>query len=100
MKVMYKYEINAGLVVSIPLGAILRHAEHQAGQLCLWAEVDPEASQFEQWEFLVAGTGHVLPDDWAYFNSWQDGEFVWHLFCRVVGNEGVAGESPADPAAA
>ena len=94
-KVIYKYEINPGSLTSIPKGAILRHAEHQAGQLCMWAEVDPATTVYDQWTFIVAGTGHVIDSEWQYFNSWLDGSFVWHLFCRVEVTDVEQTDNPA-----
>ena len=59
----------------------MRHVDNQAGQICLWIEVDPEAPKVSQW-FHIFGTGHTLQPDMEYLGSVLVGGFVWHIFAE------------------
>lgn len=84
-KVIYKYPLSqqGASEVKIPRGATLRHAGHQGGQLTVWAEVDPDETEWDTWHFQVVGTGHIYPDEAQYFYTWPEGQFIWHLICMV-----------------
>lgn len=51
-----------------------------AGELCVWALVDPKQPQRLQ-KFFVVGTGYPVPRD---AHNWigrvNQGAFVWHVF--------------------
>ena len=54
----------------------------------LWALVNPSAATREQRWFMIAGTGHAIPDDvpMEYLNTFlYGGSLVFHAFVVVAG---------------
>lgn len=81
---VFKYALVVGdQVLDLPRGAVIRMVDHQGGNLCLWAEVDPDA-EIEGRIFRVYGTGHEIADDLEYVGSSQDTLFVWHVYERTT----------------
>lgn len=81
-KTVWKYELLAIDMqgVSMPIGAEVLCVQAQNDVPCLWARVDPEASN-ESRLFRVAGTGH--PDvEGTYIGTFQlhKGALVFHVF--------------------
>jgi hypothetical protein len=65
----------------MPQGARPIHADidSDAGQVTVWAVVDPAATLVKR-RFILRGTGHPLPDVGAHVATVKDGPFVWHIF--------------------
>lgn len=87
MRTVYKYSFgdygdygarNPLATFSMPLAAIPYRVGLQNGNICLWAEVNTDEITLQR-SFLIIGTGHVIPDDWRYIGSCDDGFFVWHV---------------------
>ena len=107
MKKIYKYQIPFGdeSTVQMPKGASILKVGIQSRRvpdpavmsiiypnICAWAIVDTEA-ELEERKFRIVGTGHPLPDycvkyagigneDYDYFDSVFDRDFVWHIFVK------------------
>lgn len=64
MKTVWKYrlEIEDYNDVYMPLGATVLSVALQAGIICLWVLVDPEASLIRR-RFRIAGTGHPIDEE-------------------------------------
>lgn len=63
----------------LPVGAKFRHTGLDAeGKLCIWMEVDDEATDMERHTFGVFNTAQPIPDDWTYWGSIKVGSFVLH----------------------
>jgi len=77
----YEFEITDNLVIPMPIGAQILHADIQAGHPCVWALVDPEHAR-EDRRFAVHGTGHPVFENEVHIATFQQGPFVWHLFER------------------
>ena len=58
--VEYPLKVADQQYVEMPYGAQILSAHVQAGQICLWALVDPEQPP-EQRSVVVLGTGHPAP---------------------------------------
>ena len=90
MRHIYKYEIGFDdTVITLPVGAKIRHAGTQYGQSYLWAEevTDSTAARKEDRVFRIFATGEEIPalnwSRWEWCATWQYAEFVWHLFEKV-----------------
>lgn len=83
MRIIWKHPLRFSggeqLVRVMPVHSIPVHFGMQNGAPTLWCECDPEAP-LEDRRFVVAGTGHPLPDNGMYIGSCQDGAFVWHAY--------------------
>ncbi len=80
--VVWKFPLRWGEVtVSMPKHARIIHvALGQDGKYpTLWAIVKPDAEQ-EYRTFVVAVTGHPLPEHCIYIGTLIDGDYVWHIF--------------------
>jgi hypothetical protein len=74
--------------VEMPISARFLHVALQEATLCLWAEVDPNATK-ELRTIRVIGTGHPLEDTPRKFiGTVVMGPFMWHVY-------DVTSESPA-----
>lgn len=81
-KTIWKYQlaITETQEIEMPVDAGILTAQMQAGTLCLWAFVSPDAPK-ERRQFEVLGTGNPIPDGSCnYIASVQQGQFVWHVF--------------------
>lgn len=82
MRTIYKYPFKVAddITIEMPVGAVILHAEVQAGTATMWAQVDPRAVKTYR-RFRVIGTGHPFdPDRLTHVGTFQQPPFVWHLF--------------------
>jgi len=91
MKTIWKYEfpIVGEFTLSLPieakvLTAFVQVPNHgRSRSACLWAEVelfDIDVSPIKR-DFVVVGTGHPIPEgDLRWVATFQDGQFIWHLY--------------------
>ena len=82
MKTVYKYEIKIQdeFVLELPkIGEGIHVGLDPNGQSSMWICHDTEEEKVMT-KFYVRGTGHTVPEDGIYINSWKDGPFMWHLF--------------------
>lgn len=85
-KTIWKFQIsNTGVFkIGMPKNSKILCVQTQFDDTFIWAIVTPE-NEIEQREFLVVGTGHILPEtqkNKEYIGTFQqlDGSLVWHLF--------------------
>lgn len=84
-RVIFKTPVNFGLdgrtVVELPRGARALSLQVQRGVPCVWWICDPDAPR-ETRALVVRGTGEPfsLLSASLYVGTWQDGNYVWHLF--------------------
>ena len=88
MRSIWKYQISISQEVgsfSIPGegSRIVFVACNEPHVLTFWVEVVLENLP-ETREFRVYGTGHYIDEGYDYRGSAVDGEFVWHLFEKVI----------------
>jgi len=82
---IYKYSLGADprikepLNVYMPEGAKQLRIEYQGSELCIWAEVDPDAPMFKRTYTLVP-TGADVPAKGLHQTTLFEGPFVWHLY--------------------
>ncbi len=85
-RVIYKYPIEQlpEVVVRIPKGASILTVQAQFEQPCVWALVDPEEIETENFLFRTYGTGNKfeLTANHTYIGTYQlrDGELIYHVF--------------------
>lgn len=77
MRSIWKFKVDPEKPVEMPAGARLLSVAFQGDDLCVWAEVDPDAPKVQR-RFTVVGTGHDLPS--------APGEFV-----GTAHTDGIAG---------
>ena len=65
--------------VRMPDGAEILHVDLQDGLMCLWAKVDPDASEVDR-RIHVSGTGNPCPDDARHVGSVLMPPLVWHVW--------------------
>lgn len=90
MLTIYKYPINNNVpgktVLELPRGAQIRHiGRDPEGEVCVWAEVENNATEVEKHVVIIVGTGWNLRmridvEAHTYFNTFLDGPFVWHTY--------------------
>lgn len=81
-KTIWKFELEPFGEVLMPVGSEILHVAAQGDTACLWALVDPAAEK-EPRGFIVAGTGHPLPDmAMEYVGTFHlyGGALVFHVF--------------------
>lgn len=91
MKTIWKFpiRITTEQTVQMPFGARVLSAQMQAGQLCLWAEVDSELQPWPR-KVFVFGTGHKVDlssasADTAYVGTVQMmGGEVGHVYVETA----------------
>ena len=78
---IFKYPIEIGKFShEMPIGAWILDAQMQGDKPCMWASVNT-ANEKVLRKFQVIGTGHEFDYDRKnYLSTFQQGEFVWHLF--------------------
>ena len=88
-KVIYKYVLhlpnldeNDTLSIDMPRGAKSLHVAEQAGQLCLWALVNPAEKAAVPVRLAVHGTGHLFNHSGDHLGTalLQGGRLVFHVF--------------------
>jgi hypothetical protein len=85
MKRIYKYPLErrprGQAAAMMPKGATVLAFGEKDGDLCLWAEVDPDEQPPEERRFYLLGTGWEIPIDVKrYLGSHIGPVFVWHLY--------------------
>lgn len=80
----FPFEVQDCVKIAVPSGAKPMHVgldPHK--QPCVWCEVDTDAAPSELDVFIV-GTGHPVEMGirGAYFASFNQGPFVWHVYIR------------------
>jgi hypothetical protein len=75
----FRVDLSDWFDLTMPTGATPLTLQMQAGEPHLWAEVNPDAP-LETVRFRVVGTGHPVPADTRYVGTWQQDQFVWHLY--------------------
>lgn len=83
MKTIWKFKAEGA--VEMPVGATILTAQIQANEICIWAEVNPEAPT-ERRRFFIFGTGHPIPNTpngLHYISTVQDGIYVWHVYVEA-----------------
>ena len=63
MKTIWRYIITPNtLFYSMPEGAKILTVKEQNGEVCIWAEVNPD-EKIEMRKIMVYGTGHSVPPE-------------------------------------
>ena len=89
MKKIYKYQLKLidSQSVFLPVGYKILSAQLQAGQLCMWAMIDPYIADMVPVEIKVFGTGHEIESNCGDFiDTFQlnNGGLVFHVFALGV----------------
>jgi hypothetical protein len=64
-------------------GAQVVHAGEQHGKLCLWVEVDADATNYESRTFALVGTGRLIPKNAKHHRGtviMPGGNLVIHVY--------------------
>lgn len=89
MKTIWKYSLNPAdyTDITMPLGARVLTAQVQDGVICIWAEVDPNASPETTHRFTLCATGQQIatyPGDYVGTVQLSGGRFVFHVYDRIM----------------
>lgn len=83
MKTIYKYPlalIDDQEIMMPGKPTLFKVGLDPAGELCVWALVEPTHVQKPQ-RFFVVGTGHSVPcAAYIWVGTVQQGSFMWHVF--------------------
>jgi hypothetical protein len=91
MKTIWKFTLMPDLShdyligVPMPRGAVVLSVGNQMEEICLWAEVDTEATKEER-AFEVHGTGHQMHQDMGVSRKYigtvmlRGGSLVFHVY--------------------
>jgi len=60
-------------------GAKIVLVDHQIGIPAIWLEVETDQPREER-EFIVVGTGHKIPSEYAHIGSFKSDPYVWHIY--------------------
>ncbi len=80
--VIWKFplELTDTQVIQLPDGATILSAENQRGQLCLWAQLNPQMTPISK-RIAIIGTGHPMPSGLQRFiGTVLMTPYVWHVF--------------------
>jgi thioredoxin reductase len=84
MTTIYKYqlEIVDEQTLELPYDSTFIHVGLDPNGLpCIWATVDTEQQGRSVKTIFIVGTGRPIPDAaFFYLNSFNQGQFVWHVF--------------------
>jgi len=84
MKTIYKYKVNLGKTeLRMPKGYKILSLQVQHGAPQIWALIDANETEQENFEVNVYGTGHSLPDDPGEHIStfkMDGGNLIFHAF--------------------
>jgi hypothetical protein len=89
MQAIWKYGIPAEdqFTLDLPEGARVLSVAAQRGDVCLWAEVNPDAKPVRR-NFRMCGTWHAIPSDESreFIGTalLHGGDLVFHIF-EVLG---------------
>ena len=75
----FQFSIDDSVRIEMPMNAKVLHVECQDLIPCIWAHVNT-ANAKETRQFYVTGTGHPVAGRLRYIASFQQGQFVWHLW--------------------
>ena len=82
----FPFKIERQITIEMPRGAKVLSIQVQDGVPCMWATVDSDSGMVPQ-KFNLYGTGSKLPTYWGksmrYVDTFQHGEFVWHVFEEI-----------------
>jgi len=89
MKKVFKYKLE-GVITHLKVSADhdIVHVGEQRGDYFAWVEVDETQTKKDALVDLilyVVGTGQPIPPNSSHHQSFQDGNFVWHIY---IGNTG------------
>lgn len=83
MRRIWKFKLDfPSCTIELPNGAEAVHVALQNGIPQIWMLVDPDATQVSR-RFVIFGTGHTIPDDYQYVDTYQKPPFVWHIFEKL-----------------
>lgn len=86
MKTVYKYplEVKGAQKVSLPMGARILSVMNQREEIVLYAYVDPEQTETEDWHVFVLATGEprgMHPEaEFLGTVAMMDGSLMFHVF--------------------
>ena len=79
----YAFPIQDRFEIEMPIYSEIIKVEMQGNIPCLWAIVNPGAVLCKT-KFVVIGTGQEFNEDnLVHISTFQQGEFVWHLFEEI-----------------
>lgn len=78
----YVLQFSTGIVqpIIMPPGAEVLTVQLQELKVCMWAKVRADIAHSQERKFILIGTGRPLPDSVSYVGTFQDGDFVGHVF--------------------
>lgn len=87
MSTIFKYPIDIKDEQHVTMSAWSRFLSvgyDPSGQLCVWAEVNPDLKPPIDRTIWIVGTGGEMPfmqQKSRFLGTVLDGDFVWHVFC-------------------
>jgi hypothetical protein len=91
VKTIWKYVLEMpNQLIDMPEGAVIMTAAEQGGNICIWAEVDPDSERMRERLFQTVGTGHDIQDDIGVERKYigtamlQGGASVLHVYERNI----------------
>ena len=77
----FKLDIEDMRLVRMPKGAKILSVQNQREEVCIWAEVDPDAHQTIR-RIAIHGTGHTVTPGGQFVGTFQlsGGDFVGHVY--------------------
>jgi len=87
MTTIWKFTLKVAdsQTIDMPMGAKILHVNTQAGDVCVWAEVDPLEKTKEHRHFEIRGTGHPIAPiiKKQYIGTVLFDRLVFHVFERL-----------------
>lgn len=74
---------DGDVIYEMPEGAQFLAAQRQGVDMQCWWLVE-QGAPLDHRVLRIFGTGHPVPDGYAYLATIQYGQFVWHLFEAVA----------------
>jgi hypothetical protein len=85
MKKIFKYSFGTSSnlqTITMPEGAEILSVQIQRGAVCVWVVVPNVEKALVERHFAIFGTGQPINPDLklCYVGTFQEGDFVWHVF--------------------
>lgn len=83
MKTIFKFPVKETCMIDLPHGwSFVSFGYDPESELCVWIEGDFTKPGTPE-QFGLVGTGWEFSDDCVALGSVRDGDYMWHLICKV-----------------
>lgn len=85
----FRLQLTDSQTLQLPSSAKPLSVQIQAGQICLWAEVDCDLEENKDVVISIVPTGYEVPPGAVYYlgTVQAEGNYVWHVYASTAMGE-------------